>query len=202
MSDINHAAVKVWALEITADEYGNPLSAVAMAQAYLDLDAKLTKMSKYMSDCTPLQSDDFSRGESYGADCCARLINDVLDGKTDGVMCEPLGSARQRLIDYLAAANVKIEKYQRRLEITHCYDGHTGERKEIPPEKRDTHPDGIECRDSTIYILKTELQAERQRVEAMRDAWKVWNQEKLAGVLGRPNEAFDALATIMEGRML
>lgn len=109
-STINHEAAKAWAAEITADEYGNPISAVGMAQAYLDLAEKLE------------------------------------------------------------AAHAKIEKYQRRLEITHCYDGHTGERKEIPPDKRDTHPDGIECRDSTIYALKTELTAERQRVNELEAA--------------------------------
>lgn len=63
----------------------------------------------------------------------------------------------------------KVEKYQSRLEITHDYDGYTGERREIPQDKRDTYPDGITCRDATIHMLKSELAAERKRVEALID---------------------------------
>lgn len=91
MSDINHGEAKDTANYTLAYDHSD-YDKVLLSRAYLALDAKLTE----------IPSDDFSRGESYGADCCARLINDVLDGKTDGVMCEPLGSARQRLIDHLA----------------------------------------------------------------------------------------------------
>lgn len=116
MSDINHEAAKVMANGRKGDAHVPNVA--NLSRAYLDLDAKLTEMSKYMSDCTPLQSDDFSRGESYGADCCARLINDVLDGKTDGVMCEPLGSARQRLIDHITAERQRVDRLVKLLTNT------------------------------------------------------------------------------------
>lgn len=44
----------------------------------------------------------------------------------------------------------RVSELESRLEITHEYteDG----RREIPPEERDEHPDGIMCRDATIQL--------------------------------------------------
>jgi hypothetical protein len=107
MSNIDHEAASVQAQKLVAasdwliEQGWRPLGGAMVARAYLDLSAQVAEMGKYLADGTPLQSDDFTRGEEYGADCCSRLINDVIDGKTSGVMCGKIGEARQRLIDKL-----------------------------------------------------------------------------------------------------
>jgi hypothetical protein len=73
----------------------------------------------------------------------------------------------------LIEAEERIAKLEARLEIDHVYDGHTGERKEVPSDKRDRHFDGIECRDETIRGLKSvieELTTERDALQARIDA--------------------------------
>lgn len=49
----------------------------------------------------------------------------------------------------------RINKLEERLEITYCYNGE-GEKIEIPPEDRDSYPDGIMCRNETIDLLAEE----------------------------------------------
>lgn len=105
---------------------------------------------------------------------CVELASGRVDDMRKSNMAGTVGLsvAYLDLSEQLATANARIEKYQKRLEITHCYDGHTGERKDIAPEKRDTYPDGIECRDSTIHILNEQLAAEREQLDLYKKTIK------------------------------
>lgn len=51
----------------------------------------------------------------------------------------------------------RVAKLEDRLEITHVWNG-KGARVAVPPEKRDTIPDGIDCRDETIRLLENRIQ--------------------------------------------
>lgn len=63
----------------------------------------------------------------------------------------------------IAALRAKVERYEARLEIDHCYvmvDGNPElERRDVPPEERETWPDGITCRDETIRLLEEQIAA-------------------------------------------
>lgn len=66
----------------------------------------------------------------------------------------------------------RIAKLEARLEIDHAFrstnEHPEPQRYEIPPEERDNFPDGIECRDETIKILReiaTTQSAARQQLE-------------------------------------
>jgi hypothetical protein len=90
-----------------------------------------------------------------------------VDRTCHGWYCRP--ECIIEICEALLSAEAKVEKYQARLEITHDYDGHTGEKREIPPEKRDTYPDGIFCRDATIKLLKGEIEDYRAKVAALAE---------------------------------
>lgn len=62
--------------------------------------------------------------------------------------------ALREAADMLTVLQSQVAKYERRLEIDHAWTLKDGEKVEyiIPPEERDTFPDGIECRNETIKL--------------------------------------------------
>lgn len=97
-------------------------------------------------------------------------------------------------IDHLAAvekerdeALAKVEKYEKRLEIDHCFKpvkdvsavgGTRLERVEIPPEKRGQFPDAVECREATIACH--EMNEERLRATIASQAADLTRLRELA----------------------
>lgn len=77
--------------------------------------------------------------------------------ESDGVARDEFRSIAAAVLeaDNSSTQNIRIEKLEERLEITHAYD-YKGNRVEIPPEDRDEYPDGIDCRDETIRLLQDE----------------------------------------------
>lgn len=71
-----------------------------------------------------------------------------------------------RLADLLDEAAAEILRLRERLEIGYVFDSN-GNRVEIDP---DTHPDGIECRDTTIRMLD-------KLIDQLRDQLKLKNED-------------------------
>lgn len=100
-----------------------------------------------------------------------------------------------RLRAALADAQARVMKLETRLEITYCSVFRDGElvRKEIPPEERDSFPDGIRCRDATIGLLEEDLAEKNKTIENMRlvtDQYRKNSNEQFE----RANRAEDAQA--------
>lgn len=68
-----------------------------------------------------------------------------------------------------------VARLERRLEIDRFHD-ENGNEFSVPPEGRQTFPDGIECRDATIRLLRDEI-------EILRNQWEQAKQ-KIAKMTG------------------
>jgi hypothetical protein len=66
----------------------------------------------------------------------------------------------------IQALRMRVATYERRLEIDRCWAFENGEKVEkvVPPEERDSFPDGIECRNETIKLLDRNVDALRADV--------------------------------------
>ena len=97
------------------------------------------------------------------------------------------------VLDYIRELEGKVAKYQSRLEIDHAWRRPKGgtvldklERYEIAPQDRDTFPDAIDCRDSTIKHLDKMLDetapiigAAGRLMDFVMDKYKVESNENL-----------------------
>lgn len=80
--------------------------------------------------------------------------------------CNKRAAIRDAALARVEALEAKVQKYEERLQIDHCYELNpvrTGDvdndliRKEIPPEKRGDFPDLIECQQATIALQDEEI---------------------------------------------
>lgn len=60
-----------------------------------------------------------------------------------------------------------VARLERRLEIDRFHD-ENGNKVSVPPEERQTFPDGIECRDATIRLLRDEIKILRNQWQRAR----------------------------------
>lgn len=70
----------------------------------------------------------------------------------------------------------RVQHLEDRLEITHAWqctaDDTELKRIEIPPEERDSFPDGITCRDATIKLLEEQNERQAGRIRKLERALK------------------------------
>ncbi len=85
----------------------------------------------------------------------------------DGDLFGSAAAEITRLLSELASKAARVEKLEERLEITSCGVLENGEivTRAIPPDARDSFPDGISARDATIELLDEEI----KKLSAARD---------------------------------
>lgn len=83
--------------------------------------------------------------------------------------CEHAAAEIERL-------TARVHQLEDRLEITHAWqctaDDTELKRIEIPPEERDSFPDGITCRDATIKLLEEQSERQAARIRKLERALK------------------------------
>lgn len=77
--------------------------------------------------------------------------------------------------DKIERLRAYVARLERRLEIDRFHN-ENGNEFSVPPEERQTFPDGIECRDATIRLLKDEI-------KILRNQWEQAKQ-KIAKMMG------------------
>lgn len=105
-------------------------------------------------------------------------MTDIVERLRKEVSCIPYadrGAMQNEAADEIERLRAYVARLERRLEIDRFHD-ENGNEVSVPPEERQTFPDGIECRDATIRLLRDEI-------KILRNQWEKAKQ-KIAKMTG------------------